>query len=55
MYVSKFLKVQCECGSDSVVYGDAKSEVKCFNCKKVLLEPRGGRPKVNCKILEILG
>ncbi|MFH1246903.1 MAG: 30S ribosomal protein S27e [Candidatus Micrarchaeota archaeon] len=53
--MSKFLKVQCECGSESIVFGDAKSLVKCFNCKKVLLEPKGGRAAVNCKILEILG
>ncbi len=53
--MSKFLKIQCECGSDSVVFGDAKSVVSCFNCKKELLSPRGGRASVNCKILEILG
>lgn len=52
--MSKFLRVQCDCGSDSVVFGDAKSKVTCFNCKKELLTPTGGRASLNCKILEIL-
>ena len=52
--MSKFLKVQCDCGSESVVFGDSKSKVTCFNCKKELLSPRGGKAQVNCKILEIL-
>lgn len=53
--MSKFLRVQCECGSDSVVFGDAKTVVKCFNCKKELLRPTGGRANVDCKIVELLG
>ncbi len=53
--MSKFLKVQCECGSESTVFGDAKTRVKCFNCKKELLAPRGGKANVQCKIIEVLG
>ena len=53
--MSKFLKVQCNCGSESVVFGDAKSVVNCFNCKGVLLKPQGGRANILAKIVEILG
>ncbi len=53
--MSKFLKVQCDCGSESIVFGDSKSVVKCFNCGNAILSPRGGRAEVKAKIIEIFG
>ncbi len=53
--MSKFLKVQCDCGSQQLVFGDAKSEVTCQKCGNVLVEPAGGRANIHCRILEVLG
>jgi small subunit ribosomal protein S27e len=52
--MSKFLRVECKCGQDQVVFGDSKSAVSCKKCGSVIVEPAGGRAKVNCRILEVL-
>ena len=52
--MSKFLRIQCNCGHDLIVFGDSKQVVKCPKCGAVLVEPTGGRAKVNCRILEVL-
>lgn len=48
------MHVQCKCGNKQVVFGDAKSKVNCLKCGVLLVEPTGGRAKVNYKILEVL-
>ncbi|MFH1258073.1 MAG: 30S ribosomal protein S27e [Candidatus Micrarchaeota archaeon] len=53
--MARFLKVQCECGGDSeIVYGDSKQHRKCKHCSRDLVTPRGGRAKVNARIVEVL-
>lgn len=52
--MSRFLKVACECGENQVVFGDSKMEVKCRNCKRTLVHPRGGRAKINARVVEVL-
>ena len=52
--MSKFLKVQCECGNESVVFGDSKSDVFCPQCGNQIVSSKGGRAKVSCKIVEVL-
>ncbi|MFH0835861.1 MAG: 30S ribosomal protein S27e [Candidatus Micrarchaeota archaeon] len=52
--MSKFLRVQCDCGEDAVVFGDSKQKRNCDKCGATLVEPTGGRAKVNCRILEVL-
>jgi small subunit ribosomal protein S27e len=52
--VSKFLRVQCDCGNEQTVFGDAKTASVCLSCKRTLLEPTGGRARINAKILEVL-
>ncbi|MFH1107552.1 MAG: 30S ribosomal protein S27e [Candidatus Micrarchaeota archaeon] len=52
--MSRFLKVVCECGENAVVFGDSKSAVDCKKCGKPLVQPRGGRARVTCRILEVL-
>lgn len=52
--MSKYLKVQCDCGNEQIIFGDAKSKVKCNKCAKPLVLPRGGRAGINCRILEVL-
>ena len=52
--MSKYLRVQCDCGNEQVAFGDAKSTVKCLKCGKDLVLPQGGRAGINCRILEVL-
>lgn len=52
--MSKFLRVQCDCGNEQVLFGDSKTKVICLSCKKILVESTGGRARVNAKILEVL-
>jgi small subunit ribosomal protein S27e len=52
--MSRFLRVQCDCGQDAVVFGDSKTVVKCQKCGKTIVEPMGGRARINCRIVEVL-
>ncbi|MBU1197700.1 30S ribosomal protein S27e [Candidatus Micrarchaeota archaeon] len=52
--LSRFLKVVCECGESRTVFGDSKQSVECKKCHAVLVQPRGGRAKINCRIVEVL-
>lgn len=52
--MSKFLKVQCDCGNEFVTFGDSKTQVNCPKCGNVCLKPSGGRAEVGCRILEVL-
>lgn len=52
--MSKFLSVQCKCGTKSVIFGNASACVKCSSCGKDIAQPTGGRAIVNGKVLEVL-
>ncbi|MBI5224395.1 30S ribosomal protein S27e [Candidatus Micrarchaeota archaeon] len=53
--MARFLKIQCECGSDpEIVYGDSKMRRLCKKCQAVIVEPSGGRARVNARIVEVL-
>lgn len=52
--MARFLKIQCECGADDIVYGDAKMARNCKKCGKELVTPRGGRAKITARIVEVL-
>ena len=52
--MSKFLRVQCDCGNEQVLFGDAKTAIICLSCKRPLVTTSGGRGKINAKILEVL-
>ena len=52
--MGRFLLVKCDCGEETVVYGDSKSVVNCSKCGSPIAEPRGGRAKINSRILEVL-
>lgn len=44
---SRFLKIQCnKCKSEQVVFGCAKTPVKCLNCGIPLLVPTGGKAEL---------
>ncbi|MHA1339034.1 MAG: 30S ribosomal protein S27e [Promethearchaeota archaeon] len=52
---SRFLRVIClNCSSTQIVFGCATTEVKCHTCKKVLLQPTGGKARILTKISEVL-
>jgi small subunit ribosomal protein S27e len=52
---SRFLKVKCvDCGNEQVMFGSAKSVVKCVICGKTLAEPKGGKAKIMTKIVSVL-
>ncbi len=53
--MSKFLRVQCDCGVQQTVFGDSKTEVFCQSCGNALVSPTGGRADVQCRILEVFG
>ena len=52
---SKFLRVKCpECKTEQIVFGCAKTVVKCEACGKVLVEPTGGKARVKTVIISVL-
>ena len=52
---SRFLKVKCiDCGNEQVMFGSAKSTVKCVICGKTIAEPTGGKAKIMTKIVSVL-
>ena len=53
--MSRFLRVQCDCGAESVVFGDSKSVVNCSKCGNAIVYPTGGRARVEAKIVEVIG
>jgi small subunit ribosomal protein S27e len=52
---SRFLKVKCvDCGNEQVMFGSAKTVVKCVICGKTFAEPGGGKAKIMTKIISVL-
>jgi len=52
---SRFLKVKCmDCGNEQVMFGSAKTVVKCVICGKTLATPKGGKAQIKTKIESVL-
>ncbi len=49
---SKYLKVKCKCGEDTVMFSNATRNVHCGKCNEIIAEPRGGRAHVLGKVVE---
>lgn len=50
-----FFKVSCAaCNHEQVVFSRAATRVECGGCKVTLVEPTGGRAKVNGEIVDTL-
>ena len=47
----KYLKVQCKCGNEQVIFSHTTSIVKCGGCKEPLAHPSGGTAVVHGKIV----
>ncbi len=54
MTKSKFLRVECNCGNEQVIFGKASTLVKCLKCGKTLAIPRGGKAVIKAKIKEVI-
>ncbi|HDJ21660.1 MAG TPA: 30S ribosomal protein S27e [Candidatus Bathyarchaeota archaeon] len=53
---SRFLRVRCHsCESEQVVFSHSSTRVQCNTCGETLVEPRGGKAKINASIIAILG
>lgn len=55
MFMSKFLRIQCDCGAQQTVFGDAKSTINCQSCGNALVQSTGGHAEVLCRVLEVFG
>ncbi len=53
--MAKYLKVQCKCGNEQVVFSHATSVVKCVSCKEPLSSPSGGTAVIHGKVVAELG
>ncbi len=52
---SRFLRVKCvDCGNEQVMFGSAKTVVKCVICGKTIAEPKGGKARIMTKIVSVL-
>ena len=51
---SKFLKVRCECKNEQIIFEKCSTPVKCLVCGKALAVPKGGKAKVEARVLEVL-
>jgi len=51
---SKFLKLECECGSHQIIFNKASTLVRCIKCNKVLAKPRSGKSEVQARVIEVL-
>jgi ribosomal protein S27E len=52
---SKFIRVQCKCGSEQDIFSHTTSQVNCKACKEPLAQPRGGEAVIHGKIVKELG
>lgn len=50
---SGFLLMECpDCTSHQVVFSHASMKVECSVCGRILVEPTGGKARINGEILE---
>lgn len=47
----KYLKVQCKCGNEQVVFSHTTQIVNCSGCKEPLAHPSGGAAVVHGKVV----
>ncbi|MFX1513558.1 MAG: 30S ribosomal protein S27e [Promethearchaeota archaeon] len=52
---SVFFQVRCECGHEQTIFSHAASQVKCLSCEKILAYPTGGKVKITCEFIQVLG
>jgi small subunit ribosomal protein S27e len=51
---NSFFRVKCRCGREQVVFGAAKTKVKCLSCGSELVKTTGSKAIFMAKVLEEL-
>ncbi|HDR53372.1 MAG TPA: 30S ribosomal protein S27e [archaeon] len=52
---SRFIKVKCsQCKNEQTVFNKPASQVMCLVCGKILMEPHGGKGKVQTKVVQVM-
>jgi small subunit ribosomal protein S27e len=49
-----FFRVKCRCGHEQVVFGAAKTKVRCLSCGSQLVKTTGSKAVFMAKVLEEL-
>ncbi len=53
---SRFLRVRCtNCEGEQIVFSHSTHTVKCRTCGNILVDPTGGKAKINGVIVSVLG
>ncbi|MEM4475334.1 MAG: 30S ribosomal protein S27e [Fervidicoccaceae archaeon] len=53
---SYFILARCpSCGNEQILFSHATFPARCIVCGHQLVEPRGGRCKINAQIMRYLG
>ena len=51
----RFIKVRCQgCKNEQTIFEGATTKVKCLICDAILAEPKGGKAKINARVIEVL-
>jgi small subunit ribosomal protein S27e len=51
----RFLKVRCQgCKNEQIIFEGATTKVQCLVCDAILAEPKGGKAKINARVVEVL-
>lgn len=52
---SRFIKVRCQsCKNEQIIFEGATTKVQCLVCNAIIAEPRGGKAKINARVVEVL-
>ena len=46
---TKFIEVECECGTKQKVFSNCATTIKCQACGNLLAEPTGGKANIRAK------
>jgi small subunit ribosomal protein S27e len=53
---SLFYRIRCiSCESEQIIFSHSSNTVECQMCGEVLVEPTGGKAKINGAIIAVLG
>lgn len=53
---SRFLRVRCiSCETEQIVFSHSNTEVACQTCGEKIVEPTGGKCRINGAVVAVLG
>ncbi len=51
----KFVRIICtRCGNKQIIFGKSTTRIKCENCNRLLVKPKGGKVKIKTLVKEVL-